>query len=114
MHQTIAWDTSGRTGPLYAPEDPASRPPANTSLLLAGRPALIRYRASWEIVPTSAGTPPQLRIRTRERIVGPKSAYREAAARFQRGEIEAEPVTALTATAARLEQRYEPGAARDH
>lgn len=84
MDQTIAWDSSGSTGPNYDPEDPASRPPSNTKALLAEYPDLLRYRATWELLPAAAGTPPRLRVRTHERIVGPKTAYREAAARFVR------------------------------
>lgn len=84
LDQTIAWDSSGRTGSIPDPEDPAGRPPASPQVLLAEHPAVIRYRASWEIVPATAGTPPQLRVRTHERIIGPKSAYRGVAARLVR------------------------------
>ena len=84
MDQTLAWDSSGRTGPIYDPEDPASRLPRNINALLAEYPDLLRYRATWEILPAATGSPPRLRVRTHERIVGPKTVYREAAARFVR------------------------------
>lgn len=84
MDQTIAWDSSGSTGPIYDPEDPASRPPSNTKALLSKYPNLLRYRATWELLPAASGIPPRLRVRTHEYIVGPKTAYREAAAHFVR------------------------------
>lgn len=84
MDQTLAWDSSGSTGPIYDPEDPASRPPSNPQALLAAYPDMLRYRATWEILPAAAATRPRLRVRTHERIIGPKTAYREAAARFVR------------------------------
>ena len=75
----IAWDSRGSTGPDSDGKEPKDE------RILARYPRLILYRAAWELLPATATQPPRLRVIGQKHLVGPKTAYRDVAARFVRG-----------------------------